>query len=406
MTARRSEWGPPIGILARHRPDGLSKTMAISVVFHFLCFALVILSQVLSKLNKPNYQSFQVNLVASGVGSASSGRVAQKPARRSSKNTPPRRRKTLTPGKPPSASKKAVPALPAKSQKVKDRVLPSKVPTALPPPLPAPREKDPIKSPVAVQDDPDRLEEWWKKQSKSMKVPTVKTSKKQGKVVAPRRRTAKIDIMRKSVVVPPIARSSKVRPKKSDPISTTPVSPIRSARPEADVEALETKTLPQETSTPSTPVTPSSSVPTNEGEQSSPPGAGGEGSGQGEPTETASLGSTDIDGPTGSTEGASTGSTNFAFPGYLQRIDNKIRWQWAPPPITPEEDSLVVRFDIKKDGSIDKMSVVVEESSGNPFFDQAALRAVYAAHPFPPLPEAYSDQILTVYMHFIVQEAS
>ncbi len=103
-------------------------------------------------------------------------------------------------------------------------------------------------------------------------------------------------------------------------------------------------------------------------------------------------------------QGIDSRMSDFKFRDYLQRVDGKIRWQWAPPPITPEKDSLVVRFDIKKDGSIDKISVVVEESSGNPFLDQAALRAVSAANPFSPLPDAYTNDILTFYMHFIVHK--
>ncbi len=120
--------------------------------------------------------------------------------------------------------------------------------------------------------------------------------------------------------------------------------------------------------------------------------------------------SSSIGGPGGGGAGGTgmgaVGSSSFRFPSYLQKIDNKIRWQWAPPPVRSKADSLVVRFTIKKDGSIDKRSVTVEESSGNAFFDQAAMRAIFAAHPLPPLPEAYSEDLLTVYMNFVVKEDS
>ncbi len=381
MTVRQSEWRPKIGILARRRPDGLSKTMAVSVVLHFLFFSLVILSQVLSKLNKPDYQSFQVNLVPSGVGVASPEKVVQKRVAKASKNKPSQTSKTPKTDKPLNSSKKAPPGL-----QVKAKIAPTNAPPLVQPK--ASKEKTPIKAPTAVQDDPDRLEEWWKKQSQTMKVTEKKPSEKQNKVVSPKRRTAKIDIIRKSIVVPPVVLNSKLNTKKNNPNTINPASPSLPRGHKADVESPETKALPPETSP---------SVTERMGDELPGPEA---------PDETASLGSRGGDGGIGSSGGASTGNVNFAFPGYLQRIDTKIRWQWAPPPIRPQKDSLVVRFDINKNGSIDKMSVVVKESSGNTFFDQAALRAVYAAHPFPALPDAYADQILTVYMHFIVQEAS
>jgi len=373
VTVRRSTWGP-VGILARRQPDKLSKTMAVSLAVHVLFFALVILSQVLSKLNKPNYQSFQVDLIASGPGQASPGRGAQKKVRSASKKSVPSLGKTSPSTKP---QKKAATTAPVKTRTVAPKVSPSKPPALTAPPKP------PEKAPAAVQDDPDRLEEWWKKQSKSMKVAKSTTAKKQTKVVTPKRRTAKIDIERKSIVVPPAKTNSRIIPKKIDPLATKTAPSRPSASPEMERKSPATDTL------------------SLSGRETD-----GAGSDQNKPTETASLGSTDQDGRIGASGGASTGSTRFAFPGYLQRIDSKIRWQWAPPPVSPDEDDLVVRFDIRKNGDIDKTSVVVEESSGNTFFDQAALRAVYAAHPFPPLPDAYSDSTLTVYMHFIVKEAS
>lgn len=381
MTARRATWRP-VGILPRRRSDSLSKTMVVSLVLHSLFFALVILGQALSKLNKPNYQSFQVDLIASGFGPASPGRMTSKKTRSASKKVAALPGKTIAKAKPRSqkkAAKKATKASPVKTRSTSPKAAPAKV---SPPPI---VQKVPEKSPVAIQDDPDRLEEWWKKQSKSMKTPSSKTTQKQKKVVTPRRRTAKIDIERKSIVIPLPTSTSKALPKEDLPTKTEPPS-VSVSESHGPISEPETH------------------LPTDVDPDVADVGEAG--SEQDAPTETASLGATDQNGRIGSSGGASTGSTNFAFPGYLQRIDSKIRWQWAPPPITPEEDSLVVRFDIKKNGNIDKMSVVVEESSGNPFFDQAALRAVYAAHPFPPLPDAYSDQILTVYMHFVVKEAS
>lgn len=43
---------------------------------------------------------------------------------------------------------------------------------------------------------------------------------------------------------------------------------------------------------------------------------------------------------------------------------------------------------------------MLEESSGQPTFDRAVLRALYAANPLPPLPPAYRKDSLTVHLSF------
>jgi TonB family protein len=334
-----------------------------------------------------------VNLVASGIGPASPGKISKKRLSSSTKSRSSRSIKTKKPGTGPKPSKKVPGALTVKkTQSVpKKEIARSKLSASKKGPVSTVQSSGVEKT--VIKDDSSQLEEWWKKQSKSMKVATKDKDDKQAKVVAPKKRTSKIDIKRRSAVVPLVSTSTKVRPGPSEPVTRSSVASSAEEVPsEARVHSSETK-LSETNGEKMVKETDSS-------------GEGEEISSQGSETETASLGPTDYDGSIGSRGGASTGSINFAFPRYLQRIDTKIRWQWAPPPITPEENNLVVRFDIRKNGNVDKMSVVVEESSGNTFFDQAALRAVYAAHPFPALPDAYTDEKLTVYMHFIVQEAS
>jgi TonB family protein len=57
-----------------------------------------------------------------------------------------------------------------------------------------------------------------------------------------------------------------------------------------------------------------------------------------------------------------------------------------------------VGFVILKSGKVERIQL--EESSGISSFDRAALRAMYAANPLPPLPPAYGKPSLTVHLSF------
>ena len=50
-----------------------------------------------------------------------------------------------------------------------------------------------------------------------------------------------------------------------------------------------------------------------------------------------------------------------------------------------------VVFEIGRDGKVSGLEV--EKSSGNPLYDQAALRAVTEATPFPPLPDDFKEAV-------------
>ena len=58
-----------------------------------------------------------------------------------------------------------------------------------------------------------------------------------------------------------------------------------------------------------------------------------------------------------------------------------------------------VRSQIEKSGRLSE--VKVETSSGNVFFDQAALRAVLAASPLAPLPREFGESTLGVHFEFV-----
>ena len=58
----------------------------------------------------------------------------------------------------------------------------------------------------------------------------------------------------------------------------------------------------------------------------------------------------------------------------------------------------VIHFRIEKDGTIS--DAAVERSSGLPFVDRAALRAVLSSSPLPPLPVEYAGSQLGVHLKF------
>ena len=91
---------------------------------------------------------------------------------------------------------------------------------------------------------------------------------------------------------------------------------------------------------------------------------------------------------------------NFKFPYYLDLIQRKIGIHWSPPPLEAirDEREAVVSFMLQADGKIN--NVTIRKSSGNAFFDQAALRAVYQANPLPPFPQGIPEDSLRVNFSF------
>jgi protein TonB len=88
---------------------------------------------------------------------------------------------------------------------------------------------------------------------------------------------------------------------------------------------------------------------------------------------------------------------DFQFTYYIERMLALIESRWYKPAVPPNTRTLV-RFRILSDGRIE--GIMLEESSGQPSFDRAALRAMYAANPLPPLPPAYGKPSLTVHLAF------
>ena len=103
--------------------------------------------------------------------------------------------------------------------------------------------------------------------------------------------------------------------------------------------------------------------------------------------------------PSGSAQGAGAMTldvTDFPFAYYLASVQRKINERWeerAQPGRQP-----VAVFEIGRNGQISKLAI--EKSSGNPYYDQQALRAISEANPLPALPAEYPEAMLRIHLGF------
>jgi len=106
--------------------------------------------------------------------------------------------------------------------------------------------------------------------------------------------------------------------------------------------------------------------------------------------------------PTGSPAGVGARSleaSDFPYAWYLRQVQQKIEgaWQRQNHLKEPNQRPSVV-FEIRRDGSIGAPRI--QDTSGNTLYDQAALRAILEASPFPPLPEGWPKPSLVLGMKF------
>ena len=219
-------------------------------------------------------------------------------------------------------------------------------PSAPPAATPVVRPAVSARAPKAeMKPDPERLQEWWKKAS-------VKVSPIQPKASPPAKELARVDLTRRQTKAQPLP----------------PSVPSRDASPFAE-KGVEKASLPN------------SMNPAQSGADSSS-------------SSIVASGKASSNGPI------------FRFPSYLQNMENKISGQWTPPGLALQEEGVgaIIRFNVTKEGRIE--AIEVEKSSGNNQFDQAAMRAVYAAAPLPPLPEGLNEDRLNVHFSFTLQKGS
>lgn len=88
----------------------------------------------------------------------------------------------------------------------------------------------------------------------------------------------------------------------------------------------------------------------------------------------------------------------FAYQYYLERVLAAIEQNWFKPP-APPATRCRVRCRIGRSGELKEAGL--EEPSGVGAFDRAALRAVFAAAPFPPLPQGFGGSELILHLEFV-----
>jgi TonB family protein len=101
--------------------------------------------------------------------------------------------------------------------------------------------------------------------------------------------------------------------------------------------------------------------------------------------------------------GIAVDAANFPFGYFLAAIERRVSENWFSA-VSEGATGLtcVVYFRLMRDGSVSESRV--ETSSGNSYFDRAALRAVKSAAPFPPLPRAFTDAFLGIHFTFVQKD--
>jgi TonB family protein len=94
--------------------------------------------------------------------------------------------------------------------------------------------------------------------------------------------------------------------------------------------------------------------------------------------------------------------TEYEF--YHALIARVIRERWLPPPTTlaGRQMKAVVAFKLSRSGRIES-DVSLEESSGNLFYDQAALRATMGR--LPPPPPGYPEELLKMRLIYVLDQS-
>ncbi|MBI4607562.1 MAG: TonB family protein [Candidatus Rokubacteria bacterium] len=94
--------------------------------------------------------------------------------------------------------------------------------------------------------------------------------------------------------------------------------------------------------------------------------------------------------------------SDFPFAWYLRQVLSKVEEEWAKrPPISDPPQRPIIFVEILRNGSINQPRL--EKKSGNEFYDQAALRAIINASPFPRLPDEWNRPTLRIQFGFELQ---
>jgi TolA protein len=110
-------------------------------------------------------------------------------------------------------------------------------------------------------------------------------------------------------------------------------------------------------------------------------------SGPGSPSEGSSL----------SREGSGSGSSvdPVLLDIYTKKVHQRISRNWRIPPGVPTDGSLTTMILFKVDQSGKVFDVRVNQSSGNPAFDEYSVSAIYKSAPLPPPPSEFAEEAKT-----------
>jgi len=191
-----------------------------------------------------------------------------------------------------------------------------------------------------------------------------------------------------------------------NPAGSAASLPARTLKSATRALAPEPEPRAREAAKPAEPALPSRAVTPRAGERDLPPMAAPSerrGKTAVEPASrpsVAALGQT-----TGSVSGQGSltlDATDFPYAWYLRQVLQKVEqeWQRQNQPNEPQQKPQIY-VEILRDGSIKPPAI--HKSSGNAFYDNAALRAVMGAGPFPKLPDDWTKPSLRILFTFDVR---
>lgn len=102
--------------------------------------------------------------------------------------------------------------------------------------------------------------------------------------------------------------------------------------------------------------------------------------------------------PGGSLLGLPGGTPGGRAATYPDRVTNKVYYMWHNPVKSPDPVACSIVFRIDSDGRASQ--IALERSSGMPAYDNAAVRAVYEAAPYPPFPQSMGEQYIMMRITF------
>lgn len=110
-----------------------------------------------------------------------------------------------------------------------------------------------------------------------------------------------------------------------------------------------------------------------------------------------------VDSPQKEETSVAVDAPKFPFSYYLAAIERKVSSNWYSGSVEHGTSrSCVVFFRLGRTGRVSGLRV--EESSGDPYFDRAAKRAVESSAPFPPLPGAFDEPSLGIHFTFVQRD--